>query len=299
MVEGKTVPGLAANLAAGVAFKKLLKVRFLAVSARIKTLDVHAESVHQLRVSTRRASAALRLAKDSLPAKRRQRANDLLRKVRRSAGAVRDTDIYLETILAANGLSDSTKAFLAGHMAYSRAVNFESLQAVTVDALPEFVKLGTTLVANVEASDETLNEVLFRSAKKLLRDFDDSLNEAAASLDAAHLHQVRIQGKRLRYMLELLPEGKLEVVTAQVEKLQEILGLWNDVHAVNERLATASFAASSVNGAAGSPVMKGIDALARNNARVETRQLAAFRRWLKAWIAFRKRTSVKSLFAVS
>lgn len=299
MVDGKFVPGLAAHQASDIAFRKLLKARLQAVAMRCKALDRHAETVHQLRVSTRRASAALRLAREAISTKRHQRAGDLLRKLRRSAGSVRDIDIYLGSIQSAKAITDSTRAFLAGHMAYSRAVNFETLQEVVKSAMPELLKAIRSLPAVVETKDETLADVLTRNAKSLMRDFDDALLEAETSLDAEHLHRVRIQAKRLRYSLEILPDSKPAAVVAHVEKLQDILGFWHDVHAVNGRLVSAKFAAASVNGAAGSPVIKGIDSLTMQNERIEARQLAAYRRWLKAWFAFRKRHTAKSLFAGS
>src|SRR5438034_937550 len=57
-----------------------------------------AEGVHQLRIWTRRASAALRLFKPALPNGRRQWLKKHLRRVRRAAGDVRDCDVHLERL---------------------------------------------------------------------------------------------------------------------------------------------------------------------------------------------------------
>src|SRR5207302_8265309 len=124
------------------------------------------------------------------------------------------------------------------------------------------------------------------------------LAQAQDTTDAEHLHLVRIQGKRLRYSLELADHrhDKIAHLVVQLEKLQEILGHWRDANDILERLAIAKVATAAVNGTAGSPVVKGIAALTRQHQRVQERQLAAFRRWAKAWFAFRKRNPSKVLF---
>ena len=83
---------------------------------------------------------------------------------------------------------------------------------------------------------------------------------------------------------------------SQVESLQEVLGLWHDAHAMKPKLEEARAAAASVNGAAGSPVAKGLGILLRVNEKSEAKQLAAFGKWLRGWHAFRKRNPGKTLF---
>ncbi len=55
--------------------------------------EASVESVHQLRVSTRRASAALRLFAAMLPEKRRKWFEKRLKRARRTAGIARDLDV--------------------------------------------------------------------------------------------------------------------------------------------------------------------------------------------------------------
>ena len=292
MVEGKHVAGLTPTRSAKTALAKLLKARLAAAVKRCRELTADAEAVHQLRVSTRRAAAALRLAKEHLPAKKRHRAVELLRELRRQGGVVRDVDIFLETIHH-SAVGDAARTFLAGHTAYTRVMSFESLKNVVETLTPELAKLASSLAKSIAHNEETFAALLAQHARRGLREFDASLAEAIASLDAGHLHRVRIQAKRLRYTLEL---GSQESLVALIEKLQEILGHWHDAHAVGPRLATAKIAATSVNGAAGSPVVKGIDTLIRKCQRTEAAQLIAFRKWLRTWAAFTKRHPAKVLF---
>jgi CHAD domain-containing protein len=298
MVDGKLVPGLRASLNAKAAFSKLLKARLTLAAKRCKELDGGAEAVHQLRVSTRRATAALRLAKDALPGKRRQRVVESLRNIRRAAGKVRDIDIFLGAIHDAHEISDSTRAFLAGHIAYSRVMNFDALQAKVAALLPDLLKQARFLPSAVNARNgDRFAGVLARHAKRMLREFHETLAKAQDNADAQHLHLVRIEGKRLRYSLELAhSHEKLANIVVQLEKLQEILGHWRDANDILERLSIAKVATAAVNGSAGSPVVKGIAALTRQQQRLQDRQLAAFRRWTKAWFALRKRNPSKALF---
>src|SRR5581483_3016666 len=58
-----------------------------------------AEEIHQLRVWTRRASAALKLFDPALPGAHARRMKKVLRKLRRTAGEIRDCDIHLDRLV--------------------------------------------------------------------------------------------------------------------------------------------------------------------------------------------------------
>jgi len=58
------------------------------------------EAIHQMRVWTRRAQAALKLFAPALPNAQLKRMKKSLRKLRRSGGAVRDCDIHLQRLQA-------------------------------------------------------------------------------------------------------------------------------------------------------------------------------------------------------
>ena len=77
-----------------------LEARFMAVVHHLPCAAYHfeqdAEHVHRLRVSTRRAMAALQLYRDFLPRKRARWMKKQLKKVRRAAGEARDLDVLGE-----------------------------------------------------------------------------------------------------------------------------------------------------------------------------------------------------------
>ncbi len=88
---------------------RTIRLRIAAVTHFLPLAAAHAdediEYVHQLRVATRRAVAAIRLYQSWLPAKRRRRLCRLLKQIRRAAGEARDCDVLLARQATA---SDST-----------------------------------------------------------------------------------------------------------------------------------------------------------------------------------------------
>ena len=99
MADGKWIEGLTPDMSVSDAATAVLAARFdvvrhfLPLSA--EKPDEDPEYVHQLRVGTRRAGAALRVFADCLPRKHRRTMRLLLRTLRRGAGAARDWDVFL------------------------------------------------------------------------------------------------------------------------------------------------------------------------------------------------------------
>jgi len=95
MADGKWVSGLTAEMELVEAARRVLEVRLRVVGEylpRVERADpTDTENVHQLRVATRRAGAALRIFKVCLPHKVARRAGQRLRRIRRAAGRGRAT----------------------------------------------------------------------------------------------------------------------------------------------------------------------------------------------------------------
>src|SRR6266849_6032966 len=99
MADGKWISELTAETPLADAARRVLMMRlevvhrFLPLAVREAAKDP--EYVHQLRVGTRRAGAALVIFKDCLPAKIYKKARKELKKVRRAAGQARDWDVFV------------------------------------------------------------------------------------------------------------------------------------------------------------------------------------------------------------
>jgi CHAD domain-containing protein len=191
-----------------------------------------AEQVHQLRVWTRRASAALKLFDPALPRSQARRMKELLRKLRRTAGHIRDCDIHLDRL---------RREKTAVPKRVVREINRERRQA-----RQKLKKLRRRLQndSRMEKLIERLLEKIGWPKRHSSRDAptfstfchqqvrplaDEFFQLAAADLsDTETLHALRIAGKHLRYALELapatMPAREHQQLCTSLNTVQERLG---------------------------------------------------------------------------
>src|SRR5919204_6722773 len=104
MADGKWIPDLTAATPLADAARRVLIVRLEAVrdylARALSDSDKDPEYVHQLRVATRRARAALDIFAPCLPAKTYKTAKKHLKGIRRAAGEARDWDVFLASLTA-------------------------------------------------------------------------------------------------------------------------------------------------------------------------------------------------------
>jgi CHAD domain-containing protein len=220
---------------AGVAY-------WLPLAAR--QIDDDIEKVHQLRVSTRRAIAALRLYRDWLPKRGYAWLARRLKKIRRAAGAARDLDVLAEWI---RDEFDGRAGGLLATVADERAKAQPAIMAIAdkCEAENRFRRKMYGVLADVRPRGRRgkKQDVSFHNwAETQLTQVAEGFFAASPnqSSDLSALHEFRIQGKQLRYTLELLasafgPELK-ESYYPVVEELQEQLGRINDCVAADDRL---------------------------------------------------------------
>ena len=215
------------------------------------------EQVHQLRVATRRALAALKAFDKLLPAKRRAWFEKQLRRLRQAAGEARDLDV-LTTRLAhdlqrgAARASRSMTSSAGGRSARSRLVAMLSRQRV-VSRQPIRDRYEQLLEADWSKRTERLLERMERLATSrkhgtfaayARRRFRPIVGHFFAAADrrmqtAEELHAFRIEGKKIRYILEIFatvfPERVRSRCHAALEELQETLGDFTDHAAAADR----------------------------------------------------------------
>jgi CHAD domain-containing protein len=194
------------------------------------------EYVHQLRVGVRRAAAALELYKPLLSPKRRRKMKKQLRELRRAAGPARDLDV-----LAAR-LSEAAEAAPC-----ERTSGLRDFVLAKRKRVQKIVKLGC---------GKTKRNGLAKDAKRLVRgvkwrgrepepDFESFARStlrpvverffaagAADLTDVETLHRMRIEGKMVRYAMELLSPAFGKSFRKQTYPLfadvQDKLGAIND-----------------------------------------------------------------------
>ena len=243
ILAGKWLEGVAPADGVGAAAALALKGRLGAVLHYLPLASERsgedAEHVHQLRVCTRRAAAAMRLFRDWLPRRRYRRMRRQLRRIRRAADEARNCDVLIGRLKGGQPSSRAER--------WLRATRRERADAQrAVAAVHHRLRRGRRLARKIDA---LLRRVRYRgggegpgaaarfgpwAAGRLLavaRRFFDSV--PADRADEAALHRLRIRGKELRYAVELLagafPAALRADLYPAVEAIQDHLGRVNDL----------------------------------------------------------------------
>jgi CHAD domain-containing protein len=243
MADGKWIHGLTAEMPAVEAARTILDARlgvvrhYLPLAIEEPWKDV--ENVHQLRVSTRRSAAALRIFEPLFKEKPAKRLKNSLRDIRQAAGHARDWDVTQVHMLASPVLSktpaaqDLLVAYALGHRSAAQAalVKLEESDFSELETTSGLLAEGDeNLMVLAEIAQETLAEQ-FVAVGTILDDGPETPEE---------LHATRIAGKRLRYSMELFADCYSEpfrgVLYPLVEELQEHLGDVQDAHVMLSRL---------------------------------------------------------------
>ncbi|MCS7271632.1 MAG: CHAD domain-containing protein, partial [Gemmataceae bacterium] len=237
MADGKWIEGLTPGMSVGAAAHKVLSIRCAVVQhylpLAVEKADEDIEYVHQLRVGTRRAGAALRVFRAVLPNRWRRRVRRALRQLRQAAGAVRDWDVFLVHLGQAKPLHTAAGRpaadFLLGYGLGQRRAALIHLAAVAATDGPDFDEAARQLLAALDehgGRGPSFRQFALDQFHTLLTGFHQAV--LADPSQPAELHQLRIQGKRLRYALEIfvpcLPEWFRDHLYPLIEQLQELLG---------------------------------------------------------------------------
>ena len=298
MAGGKWIPGLTADTPLADAARRVLTVRLELVRdglpAALHEAEEDPEHVHQLRVATRRARAALDIFADCLPAKVHKRARRSLRDLRRAAGEARDWDVFLMSMAERQRKPPARQRpgldFLTGYALSQRLAAQEHLRAAAEDQPFAGDRLLADTVAAVHRPhDDSLGHDLIDLARPVLGSLLKELETAAGRdlHDYAQLHQVRIAGKRLRYAMEVFadcfePAFKDDLYPA-VEQMQEILGNANDSHVATERLSALRDRARALLGDQVKRTLPGIEAILRYHAERLPKEREHFEKWWAQW----------------
>ncbi len=298
MAEGKWISDLRPDTPLTEAARQVLFVRLQVVKDSLPRAalesDNDIEYVHQLRVGTRRADAALRIFADCLPKKVHRKARRRLKKLRRAAAAARDWDVFLADLLSREQKADAKHRggldFLIGCALGQRAAAHADLEAVYREEGPAF---ETFLVRTIESvrppHAPSSPAILVDLARPMLFDRLKELEQAALAdlSDYAQLHQVRIAGKRLRYAMEVFADcfdaTFRDTLYPRIEQLQEILGRANDSHVAAERLMELRERLQIVCPTAWPRLQPGFEQLLRSHQRRLPQERNRFLKWWSEW----------------
>jgi CHAD domain-containing protein len=208
-----------------------------------------AERVHQLRVATRRALAALDAFRDLLPDRQRSWFEKQLRRIRRAAGNARDLDVLTDRLAVApadefpkNAAPDRSRgrqrlvAMLSKQRDVSRQPILERHEKLIegdwpgrMERLLESIPTGRrqpSFGTYARRRFKPMIDHFFAAADRKLR-------------DPAEIHRLRIEGKKIRYSMEIFAAVFPPQVRARchdsLEQLQKTLGDFTDHSAAADR----------------------------------------------------------------
>jgi len=229
-----------------------LVVARCAIRARLKTVwdwlphaaegsTDEAENIHQLRVATRRAMAALHLFEAFLPHERSRWFRKQLKRLRETAGEARDLDVLAQHVKAVCQADHSSGcASLSERVSQAR----HAAQPVITKIYEKLKRRGyrrriKKLVNKTrwrcrQSEAPTYRDAARSGLRPLAVDFFAAAQADFESILA--MHEFRIAGKHLRYAMEVFaaafgPAFRKELYSV-VEELQMKLGSVND-HANN------------------------------------------------------------------
>lgn len=210
-----------------------LKTLENALDQVVKAKCGDSETVHQLRVASRRATAAVESFAACLPHRTALGLSNRVKVVRRAAGRIRDWDVFLEDLAERNRLAATANApgldLLAGDCAARRIMGQAKFQKVCRKSRKPLGRRSTKLIAAISASrcrGLTFGDI-GRSRLTVLTDqFFARASEPLA--EVADYHAIRLALKPLRYAVEIFSgcfaRELREQIYPQLEMLQSLLG---------------------------------------------------------------------------
>ncbi len=301
MAEGKWISNLNATTPLVDAARRVLAIRLEVVrdasGLALYEPDKDPEHVHQLRVGTRRAGAAIEIFALCLPDRVYTKARKQLRRIRRAAGAARDWDVFLLTLAEEKQKKKRQHLagldFLTGYALGQRVTAQEQLEESCRDYPFAFEHLLAETVAAVrkpryDPGTRTLLNLAGPLFLGLLKDFDQAASGDLTEYE--RLHRVRILGKRLRYAMEVFAgcfgrSFRVKLYPA-VEEMQEILGRANDSYVASQRLAALGEKIRTTLPDDWKRLKPGIEGLLKHHQQRLPEERKQFLEWLERWHRF-------------
>ena len=205
---------------------------YLPLAANQPEVDI--EYVHQLRVASRRAVAAVELYRKFLPQRARKKLCRQLKQIRRAAGNARDCDVLIQRHQATAD-APQTKTLLKEVCQRRQEAQKPLCEVYASSREQQTLVVFSQRMLTKACRKKTPR--FSRWAHRQLREIIEAFFAAEPEdLDDLHaLHQFRLRGKDLRYAIELLAGAFPEILRVGlyplIEQVQDRLGAIND-HAV-------------------------------------------------------------------
>jgi hypothetical protein len=238
MADGKWIGGLSPEMPVADAAARVLRGRFKVVRELLPLAAARAwedsEYVHQLRVGTRRAGAALRVFAAALPRKRLRAMKVTLAVLRRAAGDARDWDVFLAALPASAALEAEAAApardFLTGY-AFGQRTAAQAHLAAAIDQYGEAFREQSEALPDRareprgDGAPATFGALAGWQLGTLLRELTEAAEanptDPRLARAADRRQAVAVRDRDVR---RLLPAGAARDRVPAVERVQEVLG---------------------------------------------------------------------------
>ncbi|MEW4566085.1 CHAD domain-containing protein [Bremerella sp. JC770] len=241
---GKIEPGHSISEVAkeAISTRSSRMLEYLPLAANRWKEDV--EYVHHLRTWSRRTQAALQLFATLLPLKRSTVMRKATQKLRKAGGDARDLDVFMKRIRKAKFvIGDDDKAEVMTFLKGLRKAAQPKVKSAWEWAKSEHLaKKFEGVILRTRWREVAEEESVEQMAPTLLEPlvvrffhFSQMLVESPESL-----HQMRIEGKKVRYAMELIesgfPDRFREELYPAFEEVQSKLGTINDHYTAVEKI---------------------------------------------------------------
>ena len=255
--RGPVRPDLDRRAPALVGFRAVLRSFADALDANWQGAIDHVddEFLHDLRIAVRQTRSLLAQGRRVLPKDVRREQREAFRWLGTVTSPARDLDVYVAGWADLTSLLDREDAqalepvlaHLAGHRAETHSEVARSLGAPHADRLRAtwrgWLELPDDEVSGGKDADGPLGEVIGARILAAQQQVLERGRSITADTPATELHELRKDGKRLRYLLEgfgHLGGGKRSKATIRhLKQLQDNLGAFQDAEVQADRLRTA------------------------------------------------------------
>jgi CHAD domain-containing protein len=239
--------GLTPDMRADAAVKIILHALYGVMRANEAGIqaDWDTEFLHDYRTAVRRTRSALSQIKGVFPAETQKYYHEGFRKLGQLTNELRDMDVYLlsrqdyRAMLPADLQPDIDPMFDFLEAKRRRALD-RVVAGLQTDEYKQFIhEWAAFLVAAVPEEPslakaaQPISQVAGRRLLKRYRKLIDEGNKILETRDDKLMHALRIDGKKLRYLLEffadILPPAESKALIKQLKRLQDNLGEFNDL----------------------------------------------------------------------
>ncbi|WP_319523789.1 CHAD domain-containing protein [uncultured Desulfosarcina sp.] len=214
--------------------------------------DIDSEFLHDFRVSVRRARSLLGQMKGVLDARTTADLTTRLKDMGAATGNLRDLDVYLlkkdaYTKMVPDDLKPGVARLFSALQQRRRYAKTRMVKrmataefASDMKVLDAFVRSDRPAESEAPAANRPIGEMAREAIDKRYRRIVKKGRKITAATPDEELHRLRIDCKKLRYLLEfftsLFPEDQMKILIKQLKQLQENLGDFNDLSVQQEFL---------------------------------------------------------------